>query len=237
MSGAELVIIATVIVVASCLQGAIGFGLGLMAAPVIALIDPTLLPGSLVLLAAGATTLGVIRDRTTINFAGAGWALLGRVPGTALGALLVVILPARGLALTLAGAVLFGVMLSICGWRPKPRPLTVAAAGAASGILGTATSIGGPPMALVWHGSSKSQMRGTMSAFFLVGAIMSLTALAWVGALDHRTLIFAALLAPAMILGFALSRILNRRLNRRRIRHVALSASTLGAILVLLQAL
>lgn len=73
MSGVELVIIGVVIVLAACLQGAIGFGLGMLAAPAIALVDPSLLPGSIVLLAAGVTVLGVLRDRTAIDLSGTGW--------------------------------------------------------------------------------------------------------------------------------------------------------------------
>jgi len=38
--------------------------------------------------------------------------------------------------------------LAIRGWAPKPVRLNLIAAGAASGIMGTATSIGGLPMAL-----------------------------------------------------------------------------------------
>jgi uncharacterized membrane protein YfcA len=72
-----------------------------------------------------------------------------------------------------------------------------------------------------------------MSAFFLMGALMSLIGLAAVGALDQHILRFAAILTPAMILGFALSGLVNKRLDRQRVRRVALSASTLGAALVL----
>jgi hypothetical protein len=80
-------------------------------------------------------------------------------------------------------------------------------------------------------------MRGTMSAFFLVGAVMALVALTAVGSLDRRTVLFAAALLPAMALGFAVSGAVNARINRRIVRRVGLGASTLGALLVLLQAL
>jgi hypothetical protein len=105
------------------------------------------------------------------------------------------------------------------------------------GLMGTATSIGGPPMALVWHGSSPARMRGTMSAFFLVGALMSLAALIAVGAIDRRILLFAAVLLPAMLLGFAASGVVNGRLDQVLVRRVGLTASTAGAVLVLAQAL
>ena len=54
-------------------------------------------------------------------------------------------------------------------------------AGATSGVLGTATSIGGPPMALVWQNSSGPKLRGTMSGFFLVGSVLSIAVLAITG--------------------------------------------------------
>jgi uncharacterized protein len=235
MTGIELVIVALVVAVASCLQGAIGFGLGMLAAPVIALVDPALLPGTVLVLAAGITVLGVVRDRVAVDLRGAGWALLGRIPGTVVGALLVAVLPPQALALALAATVLLAVVLSVLGWRPAPRRGAVAVAGAASGLLGTATSIGGPPMAMVWHGSATERMRGTMSVFFLVGTILSLIALVPVGAIDERTLRTAAALAPAMVLGFAVSSSVNRRLDRDRARQVAMIASAIGAVLVVVQ--
>jgi uncharacterized membrane protein YfcA len=237
VTGVELAVVALVIAVAACLQGAIGFGLGLLAAPVIALLDPSLLPGTIVLLATGLTVMGVARDRAAVDVRGAGWALLGHAPGAAAGALLVAAVSPRILSLVLAGTVLLAVLLSVLGWQPRPRPAAVAVAGAASGLLGTATAIGGPPMALVWHGSSRAKLRGTMSAFFLVGAVLSLIALTAVGAIDRRTLQFAAVLFPAMVVGFAFSNAVNGRIDRVFVRKASLGVSALGASLVLVQAL
>ena len=75
------------------------------------------------------------------------------------------------------------------------------------------------------------------SAFFLVGAVLALVALTAVGSIDRRTVLFAAALLPAMVLGFAVSGAVNARINRRIVRRVGLGASALGAVLVLLQAL
>ncbi|MFH5821268.1 sulfite exporter TauE/SafE family protein [Georgenia sp. AZ-5] len=232
MSGGELAVIAVAVAVASCLQSSIGFGLGLFAAPVIALVQPALLPGTLVLLATGLSVLVAVRERTSIDFRGTGWALAGRLPGTAVGALLVAWLPTRGLSLALAATVLAGVVLSVCGWRPAPRRRALVGAGLASGVMGTATSIGGPPMALVWQGASAPRLRGSMSAFFLVGSLVSIVALAAVGAIDGRTLRAAAVLVPAVLLGYAVSRLVGRRLDAR-VRTLALVASALGAVLVI----
>ena len=82
MTGLELAVVALVVSIASCLQGAIGFGVALLSAPVIALFDPTLLPGSLLLVVTGLTALGVLRDRAAVDVKDAGWAVAGQVPGT-----------------------------------------------------------------------------------------------------------------------------------------------------------
>jgi hypothetical protein len=52
---------------------------------------------------------------------------------------------------------------------------------AIAGVMGTATSIGGPPMALVWQGHQGSRLRGTMSAFFMIGSAVSLVSLGVAG--------------------------------------------------------
>lgn len=57
------VIIAVAVFLASCMQASIGFGMGMLAAPVVALVAPTLLPGMLIASATTVTLLVVIRER------------------------------------------------------------------------------------------------------------------------------------------------------------------------------
>ncbi|WP_241983928.1 sulfite exporter TauE/SafE family protein [Cryobacterium luteum] len=229
----EIAIIAVVIVAASALQASIGFGMGMLAAPVIGLIDPTLLPGTIILLAVVVTAMVALRERSHLDLQGAGWALVGRIPGSVLGAWLVVVLPASGLAWAVAVVVLGGVLMAMSGWAPMPGRVSLITAGAASGVMGTATSIGGAPMALIWQRSRGPQLRGTMSAFFLVGSSISLLALAVLGTIGRETLQLAAWMLPAVIAGYLLSRYVNRFLDHRSLRLTALTASALGAVLLI----
>jgi uncharacterized protein len=230
-------LVAVAVLLAACLQGSIGFGMGMLAAPIVALVDPTLVPGVIVLSGALVTLLVTVRERASIDLRGTGWALAGRAPGTVVGSLLVAFLPAQGLALMLAGVVLLGVALTSLGWAPEPRRPTLVAAGAASGVFGTATGIGGPPMALVWQGSSGARLRGTMGGFFLVGSALSIAGLALAGAIDAHVLARTAWLAPAVVAGYALSRLVNRVLDRRRLRLTAIAVSALGAVVLIVQQL
>ncbi|KQU36457.1 MULTISPECIES: sulfite exporter TauE/SafE family protein [unclassified Rhodococcus (in: high G+C Gram-positive bacteria)] len=236
MTGLEWLVVGVAIFTASCLQSSIGFGMGMVAAPVLAIIDPRMVPGTIILLATALTALVVVRERTSIDVRGAGWALVGRVPGVIAGAALLVVLPERGVSIMLGAVVLFGVVATAIGWSPTPRRGSLMTAGAASGLLGTATSIGGPPMALIWSGSSGAALRSTMSGFFLIGSLMSLAALGVAGSLDAHSLATGALLLPVVALGYMASRWVNRVLDRRRLRWVSIVVSAGGALVLLVDA-
>lgn len=233
MSVTGYCVLAVAIILASALQSSIGFGIGMLAAPIVALVDPALIPATLIMVATLVTLMVVIRERQAIDLSGTGWALIGRVPGTVAGALLLAALPHRALAILLAGVVLGGVVLTSSGWIPAARRRNVVLAGAASGLLGTATAIGGPPMALVWQRNSGAELRGTMSGFFLIGSLLSLAALAATGAVTRHTLWGFAVLFPAAIVGYLLSHLLNRHLNPTRLRWLAITVSAAGAILLI----
>src|SRR5262249_16832259 len=123
-------IVAIAILIASCLQASIGFGMGMLAAPVVALVDPALVPGTLIMLATLVTLMVVIRERAAIDVTGTSWALLGRVPGTIAGALLLAAIPERALAILIATVVLVGVAVTSSGWIPTPRRRNLMLAGA-----------------------------------------------------------------------------------------------------------
>lgn len=229
MSLTGYVVVAGAILVASCLQASIGFGMGMLAAPIVALVDPSLLPGTLIMLAAAVTLAVTVRERDDIDLSGTGWALVGRVPGTIAGGLLLMVIPERALAILLACVVLVGVGLTSFGWMPLPRPRNLVLAGATSGVLGTTTAIGGPPMALVWQRTTGARLRGTMSGFFLVGSVMSIAVLAATGAVDAHTFRMCALLLPAIVGGYVLSRFVNGWLTPSRQRWTAIAMSVAGA--------
>lgn len=237
MSMLDIAVLACAITLAATLQASIGFGMGMVAAPVVALVAPSLLPATLILLASIVTLMTVIAERQHIDLSGTGWALAGRSVGTILGAMLVAVASQTFLSLLIAGMVLTGIALTGLGWQPTPARPALVTAGAVSGIFGTATSIGGPPMALMWQGHSGPAMRGTMSAFFLVGSLLSVGALAAAGSVDRTILAAVLALSPASVLGFFLSRHLNRLLDRRRQRILAIAVSGIGAFLLIVREL
>ncbi|MGC9497458.1 TSUP family transporter [Streptomyces sp. WG7] len=235
LTGPEFVLLSLTVGVGALLQVSVGFGLGMLAAPVFSLVDPSLAPTAVLLLASGVTATVLVRERGRADLRGCGWALVGRLPGVLMGALLVVALPARYLALLVAAVILAGVAVNAAGFVPRRRRSSVVLAGMASGLMGTATSIGGPPMAMVWQRLSGPELRATMSAFFLAGSLMSLAALTAAGTVGSHALRGTVLLVPAAVAGVLAAGPLTRRLNVRRTRTAATALAVAGAVVLVVR--
>ncbi len=104
-------------------------------------------------------------------------------------------------------------------WRAVTVPVnraTLSAAGFASGITGTATSIGGPPIAIVYQHRPPQEIRTTMAVYFLIGAALSLVALLVTGDLTGHQAVAAVELLPLLALGAALGALARQRLPGAR---------------------
>jgi hypothetical protein len=103
--------------------------------------------------------------------------------------------------------------------------------------MGTTTSIGGPPIALVYQGSEGPTFRSTLATYFAFGAAISLAMLALAGQLGAHELRLGALLWPGVAIGFLLSRPLTRVLDDGWTRPIVLAISTLSALVLIGQEL
>jgi uncharacterized protein len=222
-----------IVAIGACAQGAMGFGLGLLAAPVLALVDDDFVPGPLLLVALVLTILIVVRERGRLDVRGVKWAVAGRIPGSVIGAIAVVSLSPDLLIVVFALLVLAGVLLSVVGWDLQPTPSTLLTAGAVSGIMGSITSIGGPPMALVYQHRRGPELRSTLALFFVFGSALSIALLTAVGEIDSSDLRWAAALLPAMLIGYGASRFLGRWLDRGFMRPAILGFSAAASLALL----
>lgn len=221
------------VVAGAAIQSTVGLGLGLVAAPVISLLDPTLMPGSLLIAVVILPALTLLQEWRHVDWRGVAWALPARLPGTVLGVWVVAALAPRSLAGAVGAMVLVAVVLSVWSLRVHITPASLVAAGALSGLMGTATTVGGPPMALLYQYEPLARVRATLAAFFLFGALMSLTALSLGGQMDTRTAVVGVSAIPFVGVGFLLGNLLRRRANAGRLRVVMLcvvSASALGLL-------
>ncbi|WP_133742444.1 sulfite exporter TauE/SafE family protein [Actinorugispora endophytica] len=225
------------VLLGALVQSSVGTGLALVAAPVVSLLDPTLMPGSLLVLTAVLPLLNIGAEWRHADVRGISWALVGRLVGTAAGVGVVALLAPRALGLIVGVMVLLAVAATVSAVRLSPTPVTLVVAGTVSGVFGTATAIGGPPIALVYQHEKGPRVRATLAGFFFVGVLLSLTALALGGQLHAREVVVGGALIPFMAAGFLLSRPLRRYLDGDRLRAALLVLVSVSGVVLIARSL
>jgi uncharacterized protein len=218
-------------------QSGMGLGLGLVAAPIVTLLFPSLMPGSLLIAAAVLPLFVVAREVRHADWRGLRWAFGGRLAGTPLGVWLVAIVPQRALGLAVGGMVLAAIGLSLWSGRVPRNAGTLTGAGVLAGVMGTATSLGGPPIALIYQRESGPRIRATLSVFFTVGALLSVLTLAAVHELPSRQVWAGLALTPFVVAGFAVSGPFRRYLDRGATRNAILATTGASAVVLLVRSL
>ncbi len=198
----EIATASFIIFVGSFVQSSIGFGLAIIAAPLLFFFDPFYVPAPITISALTLSFANAAKHWHSISFAGLKYAIIGRIPGTIAGGLLLLWIDQRALALWLGLSVLVAVGLSLRNIVLKPTSGAMFSAGLLSGFMGTSSSIGGPPMALVLQHQTNDFIRANMAAFFVVSCLMSLTMLATVDRLGWQEIQLAVPLMPATLLGY-----------------------------------
>ncbi len=222
-----------VVYVGSTVQASIGIGLGMIASPMLLLADPDFIPAAVMLAVLPLTFTIAWVDRRHIAPREVGFALVGRVPGTIAGALVVASLSDELLSVLVAGSVLLAVVASITGRLFEPTDRSLVVAGLASGFAGTTTGVGGPPMALTYQNSDPAAMRATISAFFSIGSVMSIAALWLAGEIGVRQLQLTVLILPGVALGVVTARLVKDHLRPEVVRPAVLVICTIAAIALL----
>ena len=217
------------------LQGAVGFGMGILGSPILILIDSRLVPGPVLASSMVFTLFLTLRERRAIDVGGFRWAILGRVAGTIPAAGLVAVLPSEQLGLLFGGIVLSAVAISVAGPRVELGPVSLVVAGVLSGVMGTIASIGGPPLALLYQHAPGARVRGTLSGIFLAGSFISLVALSLVGRFGRDELRLTLALLPGVLFGLVVSRRLASRLDRGYTRRAVLTVATAAGFIVVVR--
>jgi uncharacterized membrane protein YfcA len=222
LTAAALSVALAAVLAGAFVQGTVGFGVNILAAPVLALVEPDALPATLILVALPLAFGMLVREHGAIDGSGLRWLVVGRLPGTALGALVVATLPADGLAAVIGALVLLAVAMSVVAPPLAVTRRSALAVGALSGAMGTASSIGGPPPALLYQHHPGPVLRSTTAALFVVGTMLSTAALVVAGQVGWDHVGLALALMPAVAGGLLLSRLLGHRIDAGWLRPAVL---------------
>ncbi|RDC71423.1 sulfite exporter TauE/SafE family protein [Rhodovulum sp. 12E13] len=232
-----LAAVLAVVFVAAIVQINLGMGFGLTAAPLLALLDPALVPVPTLILGLFTASLGAWREREGIAWAEVLLGAPGRMAGVAAGAgLLALITGPRPFMLAFGTLIALALILSVSGWRMPFTRGRLLAMSALSGLMGTLTSVGAPPMALLYQHRPVQTARPTMAAFFAVGCVLSLAGLALAGWARPSHVLLAAIMAPGLLAGIFAARAAGRLVDRR-FRPALLAVSGVAAAILVARGL
>jgi len=237
LSWQVVLLIGLVAIVGAYVQAVVGLGLGMLTAPVVALVAPSFVPVLPLWLALLISGLNLLGEHEHVDWRSTAWSLPARVPGTFLGAWLVVAFTEEQIGLVLAVMVLAAVALSVRTVVVPLNPATLVTAGFVAGATGTATSIGAPPIALLYQRGVPQVVRATLSVFFFGGVILSLSGLALTGSLSREPSLLALAMSPVVLLGYVAGRRTRGRVNAVAFRRGVLIACTVSALILLVRSI
>lgn len=228
---------AIALVLAGAVQGSTGYGFSMLAAPILAIIDPAFVPGPMLAMAVAVSASGAITEWNDVSRPDLAFSLSGRLLAAIAAAFCLGLLSPDSFAIVFGAAVLIAVAFSFLGMKIEATRTSLFFAGAMSGFMGTLTSIGSPPMAMVYQNSSGPRMRATLNAFFVVGGAISIVALILVGRFSTSDVLLAAMMLPFAFAGFLLSGWGRRLVDRGRVKVVVLIVSSASAFVLLFRGL
>lgn len=215
--------------IAATVQGTIGIGFAVVSVPILSLVDPRLAPIPQVLLAIPLTSYMTYRERHALQLRGVGWVLAGRFPGAGLGVLMLSLATAVTLDVLIGVLVLAATIMLSTKATVKPTRASQFLAGVASGASGLISSIGGPPLALLYRDAKGPEIRANLAALFGVGLVITIAARVLAGRLSTDDVVVSLWLVPGLTLGLFATRWTKERVRGSTLRVAVLGISALAA--------
>ena len=241
MLSAGLVAAFVVIILAAAVSGLIGFGLAVVAVPLLLIFFEPVEVVVLIAFISLFTNAVIVQDswrevETRSVLALIPWAIVGLIFGTEilrsanpdyirLGVGVIVVLSAV-------------LLLRDVTLKSIEGRLGTVLAGASSGALATSTGIAGPPIVLLFaaRGLPKDSFRASNAAYFLVLSVAIIFTLFARGIVETSELWIAAALVPAAFAGKTLGTALLKRITDAAFHKITLSVVLLTGMLSMLTA-
>jgi uncharacterized membrane protein YfcA len=163
---------------------------------------------------------------------------IGSLLGIPIGAWIISII-AQSVLKIIIGAVIIAFAASLvfrASKKIRHERIGGSIAGFLSGIFMTSTSLGGPPVILFMHGQDwpKQVIHPSLAAYFLWLTTFSLIALSVSNQVHTGTLITAASLLPAMLIGVVIGMRIFHKTNQARFRKVTIVIVSIAGVLAIL---
>ncbi len=222
---------------AAIVQGALGMGFGQFSASLLILVAPSFVPATVIVMGMLVSSMGAIQGYRLVNVREMSIALTGRIIGGVMaGQVMYILIDSDAWSLLFAGMILLAVLLSVVTWKVLPTATSLITAGTLSGFMGTITSIGAPPIGIVYQNVPGAAARATMNAFFAFGTVASFITLWAYGIAGWSDIARAISMTPAFVAGYFCAQLLTNFIDRR-FRILILAICVMSAISVITKTL
>ncbi len=199
----EMLLASLVIFIASSVQVGVGIAFGLIAGPLLALIDIAFVPVPVLYLTFLTSITAFWGERKSVQWNELRVAVSFRIIGSVMGVVVLTMIPSEKAFMLIFGLIIaLAVLISVSGIKIPFNLKAVGVAGTVSGFTAAITSVGGPPMAVVYQNQKPAYARPTLQTFFALGSFFTLCILAIAGQIKLQDAFLASLLIPALALGF-----------------------------------
>jgi uncharacterized membrane protein YfcA len=209
---------AALIFVGSFVQATIGFGMAVVAVPLLYLYAPEYVPGPICFLALILSSMLAYKHRHAIELNELKPAFWGRVLGSTAGGFFLAYISTKFLALWIGALVMVAVGVSLMPVKIQPTPNRLGFAGFLSGFFATSSAIGGPPVALLMQHESAQKIRGGLAFFFASTSVFTLIVQACIGYFTWAHVLMTLPLIPVALAGYSLAMITTQNLPKEQLR-------------------
>lgn len=228
-----------VILIATLIRSALGFGEALIAVPLLAMRLPLEMAAPLaVMLSITIAALIILQDWRKVHVRSAGWLLASTLFGIPLGLILLTCSHQQMVKLILAFVIiLFAIyLLSRTGSPELKNDSTpwLLVCGFFAGVLGGAYGMNGPPLAVYGtrRGWSPQHFRATLQGYFLPASVLGMAGYLWKGLWSRELTHYYLIALPAALPAIWFGRLANHRLPMDHFRkYVYIGLILIGVIL------
>ena len=233
-----MTIAAAIVLLAGFVRAISGFGFALIATPLLLFVlDPKSVVVINIIIGFPIGLLLLFHTRQHIDVKRVLLMCGGGILGVPIGAYLLSNLDPSMIKLIIAILIVpFSIVLLLGhSHQFKRDSLGCGISGFAGGLLGSSTSLSGPPVVLFLlnQGLVKERFVGTLTAYFLFMGVASVGAFSSLGMVTIDLLIKVAMLSPTSILGFYIGIKVLPKINAILFRRIAASIVSIAALVIM----
>ena len=231
-------IVLFLIILGAITQSAIGIGFGIPAG-ILVLLEPSMVPSCIILMGSFLALSNAMLSYKDIIKVDLIYSYTGRVIGSILAMPLIFLTLGTDYYLIVFGVLLLiATYLSAKKWNIVATKKNITIAGTASGLMGTLTGIGGPPMAIVYQNSSAKKVVATLNMFFGIGALFSVLLFVYFDLINLPEVMKSIYLTPGLVIGTYIGRRkIVREFVNRNLKNLIIAVCFISALVIILDAI